>query len=146
MNAKAHRTRKGEGGLLTSGELARRCEVSQRAIGFYEQRGLLRPAQRQGEGYRYYDETAVDRVSKIKILQTLGLSLDDIAGVIDLYFQNDSDVAAKRAVITILRAHLGDAERRISELTGFREELVRSIVRLETLVEELEKHGHPRTN
>lgn len=142
MTAKAINFREEEAELLlTSGELARRCEVTPRTIDFYQKRGLIVPLKRQGEGYRYYSEETIERVQKIKILQTIGLSLEDIGEVIDLYFNADGGAAAKRAVLTILRSHLVDADRQIAELEKFREGVFRSIIRIETILDEIEGGG-----
>jgi DNA-binding transcriptional MerR regulator len=97
------------------------------------------PIKRQGEGYRYYNKETIERVQKIKILQTIGLSLSDIREVIDLYFDDDGGVAAKQVVLTILKGHLVDADRQIAELQKFREGVFRSIVRIETILKEIER-------
>jgi DNA-binding transcriptional MerR regulator len=125
--------------LYTSGDLARHCEVTLRTIDFYQKRGLIVPIKRQGEGYRYYNKETIERVQKIKILQTIGLSLSDIREVIDLYFDDDGGVAAKQVVLTILKGHLVDADRQIAELQKFREGVFRSIVRIETILKEIER-------
>ncbi|MCP2169812.1 MerR family transcriptional regulator [Goodfellowiella coeruleoviolacea] len=54
------------------GELARRTGISERALRYYEEQGLLRPARRPS-GYRDYDEGAVDTVRDIRTLLAAGL-------------------------------------------------------------------------
>lgn len=51
--------------LMRIGELAERAGVSHRTIHYYEGLGLLQPAEREGVGYRYYDETSLRRINKI---------------------------------------------------------------------------------
>ena len=64
------------------GELARRTEVSTRALRYYEQRGLLR-ARRDANDYRRYDdEEAVERVGRIRGASVTGLNTDDIRAVL----------------------------------------------------------------
>lgn len=46
----------------------------------------------------YYDEVAVKRLEKIAALKRLGLSLDEIAAVIDLYFEDASGIKGKERV------------------------------------------------
>ncbi|MEQ8966655.1 MAG: MerR family transcriptional regulator [Azospirillaceae bacterium] len=116
------------------GELARRADVSHRTIHFYENRGLLAPAERQGAGYRYYDEEALARLRKIQQLKRIGLSLEEIAEVIDLYFADDSGAKGKRRVLEILEGHLRDTDARIADLVEFRADLKANIDRVRALL------------
>lgn len=119
------------------GEFAERANVSHRTIRYYEREGLLSPAERVGTGYRYYNELSLERLQKVKQLQEIGLSLEEIRDVIDLYFDDSTVVKAKRQVMDILEGHLQDAERRIEELENFRRDALKNLGRLETLVEEV---------
>jgi DNA-binding transcriptional MerR regulator len=49
------------------GELSRRSGVSARSLRYYEQHGLL-AAQRESNGYREYDDSAVQRAETIHML------------------------------------------------------------------------------
>ena len=60
------------------GELAAATGLATSAIRFYEQSGLLPPAQRAGNGYRSYSEDAVDRLRFIQVAQALGFTLDSL--------------------------------------------------------------------
>ena len=51
--------------LMRIGELSDRAGVSHRTIHYYERLGLIKPAEREGAGYRYYDEITVKRLEKI---------------------------------------------------------------------------------
>lgn len=84
--------------LMQIGELSERAGVSHRTIHYYERLGLVKPAEREGTGYRYYDEVAVKRLEKIAALKRLGLSLDEIAAVIDLYSEDASGIKGKERV------------------------------------------------
>jgi DNA-binding transcriptional MerR regulator len=68
--------------MLTIGDVARRAGVATSAVRFYERRGLLTADARQSGQRRYHDET-LRRLVFIGMLQDAGLSLDDIAGVLD---------------------------------------------------------------
>ncbi|MFE4367281.1 MerR family transcriptional regulator [Streptomyces sp. NPDC056835] len=63
------------------GELSRRAGVSQRALRYYEEQGLLRPVRRPS-GYREYDETDVASVRRIRTLLAAGLGTAVIAEVL----------------------------------------------------------------
>jgi len=60
------------------GQLAVRAGVTIDTIRFYERRGLLPRASRTPAGYRSYTGAEVERLGLIKVLQGLGVSLDEI--------------------------------------------------------------------
>ncbi len=68
---------------LKIGDVARGAGVSVDAVRFYERRGLVSPQGRTASGYRFYGEDAIERIGGLKLLQSLGLSLDEIGGVLD---------------------------------------------------------------
>lgn len=118
------------------GELSERAGVSHRTIHYYERLGLIGPAQREGAGYRYYDELALKRLEKIAVLKRLGLSLDDIAAVIDLYFADASGIRGKEKVLEILEAQHARADAQIRELATFKRDLEANIARMRALIAE----------
>src|ERR1700734_3248891 len=68
--------------LLGIGAAAERAGVSERALRYYQQLGLLVPACTPG-GLRRYSQEDLARVARIRELQTLlGLNLDEIATVL----------------------------------------------------------------
>lgn len=122
--------------LMQIGELSERARVSHRTIHYYERLGLLAPAAREGAGYRHYDETAVKRLEKIAALKRLGLSLDEIAAVIDLYFEDGTGIKGKEKVLEILESQLTKADAQIEELTTFRRDVIANIARMKELIAE----------
>jgi MerR family redox-sensitive transcriptional activator SoxR len=64
--------------LLTIGEAARRCGVATSTLRFYESRGLVQSVRVSGN-HRRYHRAMLRRISIIRIAQTLGLSLKEIA-------------------------------------------------------------------
>lgn len=60
------------------GELAAATGLATSAIRFYEQSGLLAPAQRAANGYRSYPPETVERLRFIQVAQGLGFSLDSL--------------------------------------------------------------------
>lgn len=66
---------------LKIGEVAERAGVSVDAIRFYERAGLVAPVTRTASGYRLYDSHTAQRVVDLKTLQTVGLTLEEIAAV-----------------------------------------------------------------
>jgi MerR family transcriptional regulator, repressor of the yfmOP operon len=69
--------------LLGIGAAAARAGVSERALRYYQQIGLLVPACTTPGGLRRYSQDDLARVARIRELQTLlGLNLDEIAVVL----------------------------------------------------------------
>jgi MerR family transcriptional regulator, repressor of the yfmOP operon len=71
------------GQLLGIGAAAARVGVSERALRYYQELGLVAPASTTPGGLRRYCEEDIARVERIRELQTLlGLNLDEIAIVL----------------------------------------------------------------
>jgi MerR family transcriptional regulator, repressor of the yfmOP operon len=69
--------------LVAIGQAAARCGVSERALRYYQEIGLLTPSGRTPGGLRRYAQADLDRVSRIRELQTLlGLNLDEVKEVL----------------------------------------------------------------
>ena len=69
--------------LLGIGAAAERAGVSQRALRYYQQLGLITPCACTPGGMRRYSEADLARVARIRQLQDLlGLNLDEIAVVL----------------------------------------------------------------
>ena len=118
------------------GELTERAEVTPRTVRYYESIGLLPPGEREGQGQHYYTEETIARLRKIDQLKKLGLSLDEIRDVIDLYFTDPSGMQPKQKILAILRQHLAEADQKIGALQQFRTELQVNIERFERWIEE----------
>lgn len=125
----------GHAARMQIGELAERAGVSHRTIHYYERIGLMEPAEREGAGYRYYDEQSLKRLEKIAVLKQLGLSLDEIASVIDLYFTDASGIKGKEKVLQILEAQLIKTNAQLDELGSFKCDLEANIDRMKGLIE-----------
>src|SRR5215472_7373964 len=100
--------------LLGIGAAAERAGVSQRALRYYQQIGLLTPCGSTPGGLRRYSEEDLARVARIRQLQMLlGLDLDAIARVL-----NDEDRMAQ-----IKRAYLDEGTSREERQELLRESL-----------------------
>ena len=69
--------------LLKVGELAKRTGLTVRALHHYDNIGLLRPSGRSDSGYRLYSRDDVARLHGIQTLRRMGLSLADVARLLD---------------------------------------------------------------
>ena len=77
--------------LLRIQEVAAEVGATTRAIRYYEEIGLLRPAARSDGDYRLYDQSDIERIRHIRELRDgAGISLAEIAQLLD-----DEDVRAE---------------------------------------------------
>ncbi|MEU7876765.1 MerR family transcriptional regulator [Microbispora bryophytorum] len=65
------------------GELARATGTTVRALHHYDEIGLLSASERTPAGHRRYTERDLRRLYRVRALRALGLSLEEIAGVLD---------------------------------------------------------------
>jgi len=122
------------------GALTERAGVTQRTVRYYESIGLLPHGEREGHGQHYYTETTLARLRKIDQLKRLGLSLEEIRDVIDLYFSDPSGIQPKQQVLAILRGHLAEVDDKIGSLAQLRVDLQAHIARFERWLEEQAPH------
>jgi DNA-binding transcriptional MerR regulator len=64
------------------GQAAARFGVRTSALRYYEERGLITATLRRG-GRRYYDRAQLRRIAFVQIGKALGMSLDDLAEMLD---------------------------------------------------------------
>ena len=64
--------------LFSTGEFARRANVTVRTIHYYEKKGLIQPEKISENGYRYYGKQEFARLQRILTLKLLGFSLEEI--------------------------------------------------------------------
>lgn len=89
--------------MFKIGEFARIARVSVRLLHHYEERGLLRPLYvDQSSGYRYYSLEQLPRLHRILALKDLGLSLNQIAYLLDESVSNE----AIRGILLLKQAEL----------------------------------------
>lgn len=62
----------------TTGEFAKRANVSIRTIRYYDGKGLLKPSFLSDAGYRLYTDQDFARLQRIIVLKKLGFSLEEI--------------------------------------------------------------------
>lgn len=79
----------------TTGDFARLCDITKKTLFYYDKIDLLKPTRVDENGYRFYTLYQFDIVSAIKLYQTIGLSLKDIAVI----FQN-RETADKEEILS----------------------------------------------
>jgi effector-binding domain-containing protein len=70
--------------LYKIGDFSRLCRITVRTIRYYDEIGLLKPVRvDQTTGYRYYSIEQLPTLNRIIMLKGIGLSLDDIKGLLN---------------------------------------------------------------
>lgn len=70
--------------MFQIGEFSKIAQVSGRLLRYYDEIGLLSPSAIDPQtGYRYYSASQLPRLNRILVLKELGLSLDQIARLLD---------------------------------------------------------------
>lgn len=106
--------------ILTIGELAARTGVAVSALRYYEERGLVRSLRAKGQ-HRRFLRSDIRRVSFIRIAQSLGLSIEDVARAFSSLPEGRTPTAADwRAISGEIKRVL---DRKIAELENMRETL-----------------------
>ena len=100
-------------GLMRIGELANKTGLTTKAIRYYEGIGVIPSAEREPNGYRDYDRSAIARLEFVKDAQAAGLSLGEIEWVLDLKDKGESTCGH---VVSLLDSHLADIDRQLGEL------------------------------
>lgn len=94
------------------GEVAERVGLSLRTIRYYEEIGLIEPSARTAGGFRLYAEADADRLTMIKGLKPLNLSLDDTREVLELLDASDHPVQNRTDLVARLVAYRDLADER----------------------------------
>ncbi|MEM8862651.1 MAG: MerR family transcriptional regulator, partial [Chloroflexota bacterium] len=69
--------------MYTIGDLAKEFKLSRSTLLYYDKIGLLTPSKRTEADYRLYSEAEFVRMSKIALYKKAGLSLDEIAEILN---------------------------------------------------------------
>jgi MerR family transcriptional regulator, repressor of the yfmOP operon len=124
--------------LLGIGAAAARLGVSERALRYYQQLGLVTPSTTRG-GLRRYGTDDLDRVARIRELQALlGLNLDEIAVVL----RGEDRMAEIRRMFRDERTSPDERRRLSEECLALHEDLRATVeakrVALETFLADLD--------
>ncbi|MDL2335738.1 MAG: MerR family transcriptional regulator [Chloroflexota bacterium] len=107
--------------VLSITDISRVAGVPTSTLRYYDRLGLLSSAGRADNGYRQYDERALDRLRFIARAKELGCSLDEIASLLTAFDQNCGDVQG--TLRELVGRKIAIAQRRVAELVALTEQL-----------------------
>ncbi len=98
-------------------QAAERSGVPAKTIRYYEEIGLIPPAERTAGGYRQYGAKDVDTLRFINRARSLGFSVAEVEALLGLWRDRRR---ASRDVRAMAERHLAVIEQKIAELEGMR--------------------------
>ena len=107
-------------GGMTIGQAAASSGVPPKTIRFYEEMGLVKPAERLANRYRAYDESNLQTLRFIRRARDLGFSLQEIDKLLALYRNRRR---ASEDVKRLALAHVAQLDHKLAELTRIRDTL-----------------------
>jgi len=119
-----------ENGLLI-GQLSQRVGVPTPTIRYYEQLGILDPAQRNHAGYRIYFQADEQRLHFVQNAKRFGLSLDEIKELIEI---RSTGKPPCKDFKQMLQQHITQLDQHLEELLEVRAELQAKYEQIETLL------------
>lgn len=108
------------------GELAKATDTKVETIRYYEQIGLLPPAERTTGNYRAYAVGHLKRLSFIRRSRDLGFSIEQVRALLSLA---DQEQRPCNSVDELAREHLAEVDAKIADLRRLRTELASIISR-----------------
>jgi len=98
---------------LSIGALAERTGCNVPTIRYYEEIGLIPPAQRRPNGHRVYDAAAQELLTFIRSCRDFGFSIEQVRALVSLTHSADRDCVEAR---DIAQAHLEAVRSKLTEL------------------------------
>ena len=105
---------------MNIGQAAAASGVSAKMIRYYEQIGLIRPADRTDSNYRSFSARDVNDLRFIKRARSLGFSMEEIVNLLSLWRDR---TRPSREVKAIADGHVADLRARIAEMQAMAETL-----------------------
>ena len=108
--------------MFSIGQLSKQTQVKVPTIRYYEEIGILAPAERTEGNQRRYDADGLERLSFIKHARELGFSIEAITSLIELQGHPDRSCCEATDIAT---AQLSDVRVKIRKLKLLEKELAR---------------------
>lgn len=106
------------------GEIAKKLDMSQRTIRYYEEIGLLNSIKRVEAGRRVYTEMDLRRLKLIKRLKIMGMTLSEMQELEAMWTIEKSNDKVLGRLLELLNNQLRRLDDRIADLNILRNEIV----------------------
>ncbi len=112
------------GEFISIGDLAKKLEMSQRTIRYYEEIGLLNSIKRVEGGRRIYTDADLRRLKLIKRLKIMGMTLSEMQELEAMWTIEKSNEKVLKRLLELMGNHLKTIDDRIADLDILRNEIV----------------------
>ena len=109
---------------MAIGALAERSGVNVPTIRYYEEIGLIPPAQRRPSGHRVYGPAEQELLSFIRSCRDFGFSIEQVRALVALTRDADRDCVEARAVA---QTHLDAVRAKLTELRALERSLAKFV-------------------
>jgi DNA-binding transcriptional MerR regulator len=109
--------------VISIGALAKKLEMSQRTIRYYEEIGLLNSIKRIEGGRRVYTDVDLRRLKLIKRLKIMGMTLSEMQELEAMWTIEKSNEKVLKRLSELLGNHLKRIDDRIADLDILRNEI-----------------------
>jgi MerR family transcriptional regulator, mercuric resistance operon regulatory protein len=127
--------------LMRIGQMSRQTGVSIDAIRFYERNGLLAAPARSEGGFRLYSPDDLSELQFIRILQTLGFSLNEVREFVSL---RTNDLRSCSAVRKMLDHKLRDIHAKRIALSRLEDELKTALTKCDAQLKRSRRRNNGR--
>ncbi len=110
--------------LTSIGEIAKKLEMSQRTIRYYEEIGLLNSIKRVEAGRRVYTDMDLRRLKLIKRLKIMGMTLSEMQELEAMWTIEKSNDKVLGRLLELLNNQLKRLDDRIADLNILRNEIL----------------------
>jgi DNA-binding transcriptional MerR regulator len=110
--------------FISIGELAKKLEMSQRTVRYYEEIGLLNSIKRVEGGRRVYTDVDLRRLKLIKRLKIMGMTLSEMQELEAMWTIEKSNEKVLKRLLELLSNHLKRLDDRILDLDILRNEIM----------------------
>lgn len=107
-------------------DLADTSGVSAQTIRYYERQGLLPTPEREGNGYRNYDDKTTSRLRFIRSAQSAGLTLNDIGSIIIIRQEGHNPCEHVTALLTEKLSDVHARQQELAQLEASLKELIQA--------------------
>lgn len=106
-------------------DLAEALNITTRTIRLYEQMGLVEPPKRTEGGIRVYEKNDVIRFKFVLKLKALGLSLQEMKELADIYNRERLPEKIMPRLIELLDSHLDNIKKKINQLRSLETDIAK---------------------
>ncbi len=108
---------------LQISDLAKMLHITTRTIRLYEQMGLVEPPRRTEGGIRLYEKDDIKRFKMVLKVKALGLSLQEIKELADIYNREQLPEKIMPRLIELLNSHIDKIKKRVGQLQSLERDI-----------------------